>query len=233
MATATKATTGFEIGRPIGVDHPPFIVAALDGRRLGGFERAIAAIDAAADSRCDAVKLTAMPWSWCARLFTHAESRGIAPLATALDENTVSRLDWCGAPAFALAFDCSDLDLIACAARTGKPIVVSVGRATDWELAEVVETARSNGNGGVALVHSAGSGLERLDALLRHRAVVGVSDLLPGRDIPRAAITRGASIVEKRLDLPMGGEIVELAEIVRDCEQAWASRGAMPVWPNN
>ena len=52
----------FEIGRPIGVDHPPFIVAALDGRRLGTYERAAAAIDAAANSRCDAVKLTAMPW---------------------------------------------------------------------------------------------------------------------------------------------------------------------------
>ncbi len=226
-----------EIGRPIGVDHPPFIVAALDGRRLGSFERAVAAMDAAADSKVDAVKLTAMPWGWCARLFDHAEARRIAPLATALDESMVARLDWCGAPAFALAFDCSDLDLIAAAARTGKPLVVSVGRATDYELAEVVATAHANGDGGIALVHCGSSGLDRLDALLRHRAVVGVSDLMPGREIPRAAVTRGASIVEKRLDLDVSAtaasEIAALAEVVRDCEQAWASRGAVVQWTIN
>jgi N-acetylneuraminate synthase len=212
-----------EIGRSIGVDHPPFIVAALDGRRLGSFERAIAAIDAAADSGVDAVKLTALPWGWCARLFAHAESRRIAPLATALDEGMVGRLDWCGAPAFALAFDCSDLDLIACAARTHKPLVVSVGRASDFELAEVVDTAHASGDGGIALVQCGSGGLERLDALLRHRAVVGVSDLEPGCAISRAAITRGASIVEKR----MGSD---LASVVRDCGQAWASRGAVVQW---
>ncbi len=215
-----------EIGRPIGVDHPPFIVAALDGRRLGSFERAIAAIDLAADSRVDAVKLSAMPWGWCARLFEHAESRRIAPFATALDEGMIARLDWCGAPAFAIAFDCSDLDLIGCAARTGKPVVVSVGRATDYELAEVVETAHGNGSGGIALVHCGSGGLDRLDALLRYRAIVGVSDLQPGCASSRAAISRGASIVETRLD-------DELASVVRDCEQAWASRGAVVQWTVN
>src|SRR2546423_606297 len=148
-----------EIGRPIGAGHPPYIVAAIDGVQLGSLDNVLAAIDAAADSHCDAVKMMTMPWSWCAKSFQHADARGLSPLARAVDEGALARLDWCGAPAFALQFNWSDLDLIAAAARTGKPLFVSVGRATDFELAEVVETARANGNGGIVLLQPAGAGL--------------------------------------------------------------------------
>src|SRR5580692_5826988 len=97
-----------EIGRPVGDGHPPFIVAAIDGVELGSLDTVLAAIDGAANSRADAVKLRTLPWAWCVKTFERAEARGLAPLARALDEETVCRLDWCGAPAFALEFDWSD-----------------------------------------------------------------------------------------------------------------------------
>lgn len=220
-----------EIGRPIGDEHPPFVVAALDGVQLGSLEAVLAAIDASAESCCDAVKLRTIPWAWCAKTFERADDRGLAALARAVDEEAVSRLDWCGAPAFALQFDWSDLDLIACAARTGKPLFVSVGRATDLELEEVIETARSNGNGGIALLHPAGAGLDRIAALRRHRCVVGVQDLGPGDDVAHEAIARGASVVVR----PFGqlANTPDLAATVRACELAWASGGATPVWSVN
>ena len=200
-----------EVGRPIGAAHPPFIVAALDGTQLGSLDRVLAAIDAAADSHCDAVKLSKLPRSWAARSIQHAEHRGVAPLVRALDEAAIEQLDWCGAPAFALPFDWADLELIACAARTGKPLFVGVGRASDLELEEVVATARANGTGGIALL---GGGLERMTALRARHAVVGLTDHA-GRTA-RHAVSLGASIVVVRASS-------ELGEVVRACEQEWAS----------
>ncbi len=226
-----------DFGRPVGVDHPPFIIASLDCRELGSFERALAAIDAAADSKVDAIKLSRMPWAWSARLIERAEARNLVMLATALDESAIARLDWLGAPAFYLVYDWSDLELVARAARTGKPIVLQVGTASPVELAEVIETAHHNGSGGIALVQAViDIELEGLDALRLHETVVGISDRSRGPEIPLAAISRGACIVEKRFTLRSDSNVlcpVELAEVVRDCEQAWALLGDNRRWVVN
>ncbi|HUJ59568.1 MAG TPA: N-acetylneuraminate synthase family protein [Kofleriaceae bacterium] len=226
-----------DLGRLVGSAHPPFLIAALDCRELATLDHALAALDAAADSRYDAIKPVRMPWAWSPRLFAHADRRALAVLATALDEAAVARLDWLGAPGFYLVYDWSDLELVACAARTGKPIVLQVGTASEGELAEVIETARANGDGGIALVHSAlDAQLEGLDALHRHGAVVGISDRSPGTAIPLAAISRGACIVEKRFRLRADGDALckrEVASVVRDCEQAWARLGDGRRWAYN
>jgi len=226
-----------DFGRPVGVAHPPFIIAALDCRELGTLERALAAIDAAAATSLDAIKLDRMPWAWSAKLIQRAEARNVMLLATALDEDAVNRLDWLGAAAFYLVFDWSDLELVAAAARTGKPVVLQVGTASELELAEVVATVHANGNGGIALVQSViDVDLEGLDALRRHGSVVGIADRSTGPAIPLAAITRGASIVEKRFALRKDGTglcRVEVSAVVRDCEQAWASLGDDRRWTIN
>ena len=228
---------GFELGRPVGAGHPPFIIAALDCRELKTLDRALAAIDVAAASTVDAIKLDRMPWSWSARLIQRAEARNLMLLATALDEDAVTRLDWLGAGGFYLVFDWSDLDLVAAAARTGKPVVLQVGTASELELAEVVATARANGRGGIALVQSViDVDLEGLDTLRRHGSVVGIADRSHGPAIPLAAISRGASIVEKRFSLRSDGRAlcpVEVSAVVRDCEQAWASLGHDRHWTIN
>ncbi len=226
-----------DFGRPVGVAHPPFIIAALDCRELKTLDRALAAIDAAAASTVDAIKLDRMPWAWSARLIQRAEARNLTLLATVLDEDAVQRLDWLGAAGFYLVFDWSDLDLVATAARTGKPVVLQVGTAAELELAEVVATAHANGSGGIALVQSViDVDLEGLDPLSRHGLVAGTADRSPGPAIPLAAISRGASIVEKRFSLRIGGKglcPVEVSAVVRDCEQAWASLGSDRHWTIN
>lgn len=217
--------------------HPPFIIAALDCRELATIERALEAIDAAATSTVDAIKLDRMPWAWSARLIQRAEARNLTLLATVLDEDAVTRLDWLGASGFYLVFDWSDLDLVAAAARTGKPIVMQVGTASELELAEVVGTVHANGSGGIALVQSViDVGVEGLDALRRHNSVVGIADRSTGPAIPMAAITKGACIVEKRIsvrDNAKGLCPVEVSAVVRDCEQAWASQGGDRRWTIN
>jgi N-acetylneuraminate synthase len=225
-----------DFGRPVGVSHPPFIITSLDCRELRTCERALSAIDAAADSAADAIKLAQMPWAWSARLFAHAEQRGVVLLATALDESSVTRLDWLGAPAIYMVYDWSDLELVAHAARTGKPIIMQVGTASHVELAEVIETVHQNGTGGIALVQSViDLQLDGLAELGLHDAVVGISDRSRGAEIPLAAISRGACIVEKRFTLRGDNMLcpIELSAVVRDCEQGWASLGTDRRWVTN
>lgn len=220
-----------DLGRPVGVAHPPFIIAALDCRELVTLERALTAVDIAAKSSVDAIKLARMPLQWGNSLIGRTEQRNMMLLPPALDEAMVQRLDWLGAQGFYLAFDWCDLELVATASRTGKPLVMQVGTASPGELAEVVATVHANGTGGIALVQSViDVDLEGFDELRAHGSVVGIADRSPCSAIPMAAISRGASIVEKRFT-----ELcpVELSSVVRDIEQAWATLGSDRAWTVN
>ncbi|CAN5917292.1 pseudaminic acid synthase [soil metagenome] len=221
-----------ELGRPVGEHHPPFVIAAVDCTKLGSIEQALVAIDVAATTHCDAVKLTSLPWTWCARLFNHADPRGITLLTSVSDERSIERLDWFGAPAFEIFFDWADLDLVAAATRTGKPLVLSVANASAADLDEVVSVARCEGAGGIALVQRVmDSGLASLDAMRRHDTVLGISDHSAGPAVLRTAIGLGARIVEKRLSPRLLA--TELATVVRDCELAWAMLGNPVEWSTN
>ena len=266
------------IGRAIGPDAPPFVIAELSANHLGNLERAHAILDAAADAGCDAFKLQTFtpetmtiqssvggfhidqgpwqgrtlwdlydeahtPWDWHAPLFAHGKARGLVVFSTPFDAGAVERLDRLGAPAFKIAsFELGDLELIACAARTHKPLIISTGMASEAEVAEAVETARTHGKGGLALLHCVSgyptpigqTNLRRLDALARHGAVVGISDHSPGAIVPIAAVGRGACLIEKHLTIaradggPDAGfslEPAEMAEVVRGARLAWEALG--------
>lgn len=183
------------------------------------------------------------PWAWHAPLFAHGAARGLVVFSTPFDEHAVEQLDRLGAPAFKIAsFELVDLELIACAAATGKPLIMSTGMASDAEIEEAIDTAHRHGAGGVALLHCVSgyptpieqTNLRRLDAVARHGAVVGISDHSPGAIVPIAAVARGASLIEKHLTLrradggPDAGfslEPAEMAEVVRGARQAFAALG--------
>ncbi|MFN0249721.1 MAG: pseudaminic acid synthase [Kofleriaceae bacterium] len=183
------------------------------------------------------------PWEWHAELFAHGKTRGLVMFSTPFDEDAVLRLDALGAPVFKIAsFELVDLELIACAARTNKPLIMSTGMASDAEVAEAIDTARANGTGGVALLHCISgypapidqTNVRRMDAIAKHGTVVGVSDHSPGAIVPIACVARGGSIIEKHLTLarrdggPDAGfslEPSEMLDVVRGSKLAWKSLG--------
>lgn len=183
------------------------------------------------------------PWEWHAELFAHGNARGLVMFSTPFDEEAVLRLDALGAPVFKIAsFELVDLELIACAARTNKPLIMSTGMASDAEVAEAIEVALANGNGGVALLHCISgypapidqTNVRRMDAIAKHGTVVGVSDHSPGPIVPITCVARGGSIIEKHLTLarrdggPDAGfslEPDEMLEVVRGAKLAWQSLG--------
>ncbi len=183
------------------------------------------------------------PWAWHAPLFARGAARGLVVFSTPFDEDAVAQLDRLGAPAFKIAsFELVDLELIAAAARTGKPLIMSTGMASDAEVGEAIATARAHGRGGIALLHCVSgyptpieqTNLRRLDAIAAHGTVVGLSDHSPGAIVPIAAVARGAAIIEKHLTLaradggPDAGfslEPAEMAEVVRGARLAHAALG--------
>ncbi|MDX2193363.1 MAG: pseudaminic acid synthase [Gemmatimonadales bacterium] len=269
---------GFAIaGRPIGPDHPPYVIAELSANHLGRYDRAIAIIDAAADAGADAVKLqtyraetmtlpgdgpgfriegglwdgrtlhdlyleAATPWEWHAPLFAHARARGLHVFSSPFDTEAVALLERLDAPALKIAsFELVDLALVAAAAQTGRPLIMSTGMAALDDAAEALACARAHGARAVALLHCVSGYPTPPDqanlgmlATLRARfgVTVGLSDHSPGHLVAALAVGLGASIVEKHLTLaradggPDGAfsmEPAEFAELVRGCRTAWAA----------
>lgn len=267
-------------GRPIGPEHPPFIIAELSGNHNGELARALALIDAAADAGADAVKLQTYtadtitidhdgpgfrlegglwhgrtlhdlyseaftPYAWHAALFARARERGLICFSSPFDETAIELLEELDAPAFKIAsFEAVDLPLIARAAASGKPLIISTGMTSPEEIGQALDAARKAGAGGVALLHCVSAYPARFEdanlAMIARLAqdydcVVGLSDHTPGTAAAVAAVALGARIIEKHFTLSRadGGpdsafslEPAELKRLVEDCRDAFLALGA-------
>jgi N-acetylneuraminate synthase len=184
------------------------------------------------------------PFEWHAELFAHARARGLIVFSSPFDETAIDLLESLDAPAYKIAsFEAVDLPLIARAARTGKPLILSTGMTSPAEIAAAVETAQANGAAGVCLLHCVSAYPARYeDANLRtvprlaadFGCVSGLSDHTPGTAAAVAAVALGACVIEKHVTLARadGGpdaafslEPDELRRLVVDCRDAWSALG--------
>jgi N-acetylneuraminate synthase len=184
------------------------------------------------------------PFEWHEALFARGHERGVTVFSTPFDESAVDLLEALGAPAYKIAsFEAIDLPLIARAARTGKPLIISTGMASFSEIEEAVNTARAHGAGGLVLLHCVSSYPARFSqanlATIPHLAasfecVAGLSDHTPGVAAAVAAVALGACFIEKHfcmsraaggVDSAFSLEPEELRRLVCDCRDAHAALG--------
>jgi N-acetylneuraminate synthase len=184
------------------------------------------------------------PYEWHEPLFERARSLGLIAFSSPFDETAVELLEGLDAPAFKIAsFEAVDLPLIARAARSGKPLIISTGMTSKVEITDAVAAAR-NAGAPVALLHCVSAyPASHADANLRmiprlatdFGCLVGLSDHTHGTAAAVAAVALGACIVEKHFTLSRadGGpdaafslEPPELEALVADCRSAWEALGA-------
>jgi len=152
-----------------------------------------------------------MPWEWQPRLKAYAESLGMHCFSSPFDPTAVDFLVGMDVPAFKVAsFELVDLPLIRLMARTGRPLVMSTGMATEPEIDEAVTTARSAGANQIALLKCSSAYPSPPEAMNlraipmmaeRWKVPVGLSDHTTGETVPIAAVALGASLVEKHITL--------------------------------
>ncbi len=272
--------------RPIGEEHPPFIIAEMSGNHNQSLERALAIVDAAAKAGADALKIQTYtadtmtldidegeffienpnslwqgeslynlyqkaytPWEWHEPIMKRCEEKGLIFFSAPFDTTAVDLLETLNVPAYKIAsFENVDIPLIKKVALTGKPLIISTGMASEEELREAVEAARSVGCQELILLKCTSSypaspsdsnlrtipAFQDCFASMVPHFQVGLSDHTPGIGVAMASTALGARVIEKHFTLSRvdGGvdsafslEPDELTQLVRESKMAHAALG--------
>lgn len=152
-----------------------------------------------------------MPWEWQPKLKRVANELGMDLFSSPFDDTAVDFLESMDIPAYKVAsFEVVDTCLLRRIARTGKPVILSIGMATLAETDEAVRTLRAAGCTQLALLKCTSAypalademNLRTIPHLMQAFDVpVGLSDHSLGIAVPVAAVTLGACVLEKHFTL--------------------------------
>ena len=184
------------------------------------------------------------PWEWHKAIFDRANERGLICFSTPFDETSVDFLEKLEVLIYKIAsFEVNHLPLLKYVAKTGKPVIMSVGASTLDEIKEAVETLKENGCKDLTLLKCTSTYpaspedtnlLTMLDMAQRFGCKVGLSDHTMGIGVSVAAVALGAEVIEKHfcLNRTEGGvdsafslEPQELTLLVEETKRAFLSLG--------
>lgn len=184
------------------------------------------------------------PWEWHEAMFKCAADNGILCFSTPFDDTAVDFLENLDTPAHKIAsFENNHHPLLKKVAKTGKPVIMSTGASTIANLDESVSVLRENGCKDLVLLKCTSnypatpenSNIRTIPHLKElFDCEVGLSDHTMGIGVPIAAVTMGATVIEKHFCLSRaeGGvdsafslEPDELRSLVIETERAWQSLG--------
>lgn len=184
------------------------------------------------------------PWEWQPKLKKIAEDLGLIFFSTPFDESAVDFLEELNVPCYKVAsYEVIHIPLLWAIAKTGKPVIISIGFASLEEVELAIKTLQKGRTKDIAILHCVTAYSDVPDPSQAHlstisdlqqrfEVVAGFSDNNAGSIIPIVAATyAGASLIEKHLilDRSDGGpdarfsitpsELKEMIGIIRRAEQ--------------
>lgn len=216
----------------IGNDRPVYIAAEIGFNHEGDILLAEKMIEAAAKTGVNAVKFQTFKASSLAmesaphyelikkgemdlddhkRLVKVAEDNGLGFFSTPFCKSSVDILENLGVSAYKVAsMDLTNIPLLKYIARTGKPMIVSTGMAVVSEIAEAIETIKSQGNENIILLHCVSkyppkpedANLNLISYLKKvFDCPIGYSDHVLGNACSIASVALGSCFVEKHFTI--------------------------------
>ena len=198
----------------------------------------------------DLYKVAYTPWEWHKPIKERANELGMICFSTPFDETALDFLEDLDMPAYKIAsFENTHLPLIKKVASTGKPMIVSTGMASISELDETVRTIRKAGCDNFILLKCTStypaSPVNSNILTIPHmrelfKCEVGLSDHTMGIGAALAAVSHGASIIEKHFTLRRsdGGvdsafsmEPEEMKELVLETDRVYQALGTISYGP--
>ena len=192
------------------------------------------------------------PWEWHRELYDVAKAEGLICFSSPFDKSAVDFLESLGNPIYKIAsFEITDVDLIAYAARKGKPMVISTGIVTEEDIRLAVDTCRSAGNNDITLLKCTSSypaPIEEANLCMiadlanRFKVKVGLSDHTLGSIAGITAVSLGACMIEKHfiLDRSIGGpdaffsmNELEFSQMVKDIRTVESAIGQVNYEPTD
>lgn len=186
------------------------------------------------------------PWEWHAPIFARAAELGIIAFSSPFDASAVDFLEGLNVPCYKIAsFEMTDLPLVKKVAATGKPMIISTGMASEQEITETIEAARSSGCKDIILLKCtstypaspSNTNLKTIPDMQETFDVIpGLSDHTHGIGAAVASVALGACVIEKHFTLSRkdGGvdsafsiEPDELKNLVIETKRAWQALGSV------
>ncbi|MBT4922790.1 MAG: pseudaminic acid synthase [Rickettsiales bacterium] len=185
------------------------------------------------------------PWEWHEAIFRRAKELNIIVFSSPFDETAVDFLEELDCPIYKIAsFEIVHLPLIAKVAATGKPMIFSTGMSNLDEINTAYNTAKEHGAKDITILKctssypadSSDANLVTIVDLAKRfpDCRVGLSDHTTGIGVAVAAVSYGATVIEKHftLDRNDGGvdsafslEPSELRDLVIETKKAYKARG--------
>jgi len=190
------------------------------------------------------------PYRWIPAIFDEARKQGIVGFASVFDELALAELECWDCPIYKIAScEIVDIPLIQAVAKTGKPMMISTGMATEREIHAACDAAIDVDGGDLTLLKCTAAYPARTidcnlrtipDMRKRFALNIGLSDHTLGTTAAVVATTLGATVIEKHLtlaradagpDAGFSSEPEEFAQMVAACREATEIRGNIHYGP--